>query len=153
MIERLNGITAFEDQIEEAQEISEMLEGVESAEYVPAVLAMFERNAEQDDFGVFHAYSNYIEELEPSEVVEGKTVSEWLQESVKRAPMWKTCELLTMFVSPEQAARVYVETLNNPSLKSSSKETATDNLSSLLEDYGGEIEDAALLQQARQLLG
>ena len=86
-------------------------------------------------------------------MVEGKTVSEWLQESVKRAPMWKTCELLTMFVSPEQAARVYVETLNNPSLKSSSKETATDNLSSLLEDYGGEIEDAALLQQARQLLG
>jgi hypothetical protein len=153
LLERLNGITAFEEQIEEAQAVSELLEEVESPEYIPAVLAMFERNAEEDDFGVFHAYSNYIEAVEADTLVDGKTVAEWLQESVKRAPMWKTCELLTMFVSTEQAMRVYLEILGQPSLKDSSEEVATESLRELLDDFSDEIEDAELLQQVRQQLG
>jgi len=142
LIDRLNAITAFEDQIDEAQAVSEALEGVSEPTLLPAILAMYERNAEEDDFGVFHAFSNWIEELEPESDVAGSTVAAHIAASVHRRPMWKTCELLSMMVPADQAAEALLGALSRDDLTESGRECAASTLGELVEEADPPLSEA-----------
>lgn len=131
--ERLAAITAFEEQIADAEALSEELEGIDDPRHVPGVLAMFERNAEQDDFGVFHAYANYLEQFDGAREVAGSTVGALIADSVRRAPMWKTCEILGGFVRPEEAAQALLDALKKPELSKRGRECVKGGLKDVLE--------------------
>jgi len=150
--EDLDAIDAFEEQIESAERVSEQLDGVEDPQYVPAVLAMLERNAAEDDFGVFGAFANYIEQFDGEQPVAGSTVGQLLAASVKRMPMWKTCELLPGFVDPDEAARVLTEVLGNDGLTEDGLDCARSALEEIVDSYEDELSEP-VLAAARTALG
>jgi hypothetical protein len=147
---RIDAITAFEDQLEEAQVVSEELESHEGPELVPAVLAMYERNAEEDDYGVFHAFANYIEEQDADAVVDGATVAEHIAASVGRTPVWKTCELLRMMVPADVGARALMSGLEGK-LRPQARECALLTLRELLDEADPPLSDAVATTAAALL--
>lgn len=154
--DRLDAITHFEDQIEEAEALSQDLEQSGDHSLLPAILAMYERNAKQDDFGVFHAFSNWIEELDPDQTIDGLTVVEHLAASVARRPMWKTLELLTMLAPVEIAMKACVQGLSAPECDQEDQEHIAETLRELmesLEDEEGEVDPEVMAAIYTQLDG
>ena len=101
----LDGIDNLGD---EAQ--SERLEQAAAALYdfptldltlVRAALGVLERCGAQDDFGMFHTLQCYLEHHS-----EDKRVQEAVQGSVRRAPSWKTIEILPGFAGIEGSVRL-----------------------------------------------
>jgi hypothetical protein len=142
--EEIDAITSFEDQIENAEKVSEKLEGVEDPQFIPAVLTMFERNASEDDFGVFHAFASYIEQFEADQAVGGSTLGEMLTASVTRAPMWKTCELLVGLLDTNEAAKTLVAALGNENITDTGRVCVSASLRDIVDSSEDEVEDAVL---------
>lgn len=68
---------------------------------VRAALGVFERCGAQDDFGMFHTLQCYLEHHS-----EDRRVQEAVQGSVRRAPSWKTIEILPGFAGVEGSVRL-----------------------------------------------
>ena len=100
---RLAAITHFQDQLEELGELAQQLDGLRDPALVPAILGLFERHGEEEDFGLFHSLSSYIEQFSGDAVVGDSTVAALVVASVRRAPRWITQELVGCFVSEEEA--------------------------------------------------
>lgn len=146
--ETLDGIVAFEKQINEAEAVSGKLGGLDDPQYVPAVLAMLERNAEEDDFGIFGAFGHYLEQFEADRAVDGTTVGALIAASVKRAPMWKTCELLPGFSAPNDSTRIFVELSAEPGLSERARECVTSSLKDAISMSEDDL-DPSVLAAAR----
>lgn len=99
----LRAITHFQDQLEELHRLSKHLDPLQDPALVPAILDLFERHGQEDDFGLFHAWSNYIEQFDKETLAGDSTVGALVVASVKRAPCWVTLELVGYFVSEEEA--------------------------------------------------
>lgn len=67
---------------------------------VAAVLGVFERCGHMEDFGVFGTLANYLEAADPD------VVGPLVVASVRRAPCWKTIEILPGFVDAADARAV-----------------------------------------------
>jgi hypothetical protein len=153
LAKRMDAINAFEAQIDAAQAVSEDLETVASdAKYVPAVLALFERNAREDDFGVFHSFGGYIEGLGADALVQGSTLRALLEASVRRVPMWKTCELLGHFASPAELVAIYIDVISDEAVDDDAKEVAKESLEGVVDDHDGDEDWEAALNRAREAL-
>lgn len=68
---------------------------------VRAALGVLERCGAQDDLGMFHTLQCYLEHH-----CEDKRVQEAVQGSVRRAPSWKTIEILPSFAGVEGSVRL-----------------------------------------------
>lgn len=146
--QQIDAIVAFERQIAEAEAASNALTGLEDPQFVPAVLAMFERNAEEDDFGVFHGFSAYIEQFDAAQTVGDATVGALIADSVKRAPMWKTCELLPGFSAPNETTRLFTDLAARPGLTDRARECVQSSLKEAIQMYGEDL-DPDVLARAR----
>jgi hypothetical protein len=62
---------------------------------------VLERCGAQDDFGMFHTLQCYLEHHS-----EDKRVQEAVQGSVRKAPSWKTIEILPNFAGVEGSVRL-----------------------------------------------
>lgn len=100
LADKLGQVRDLDEQLDELDQLGQRLDDA-GADVLPAVLAMFERVGLQDDFGVFHAFGDWIEMLDPDEEVGGKSVAEHLVESVARSASWKTLEVAERLVDPD----------------------------------------------------
>lgn len=101
---RLESITDVEAQVEALEAASEEIFEA-PVEVLPAVLAMMERVAGQDDFGLMHPFGDWMEELDGSEEVAGRTVAEHVLGSLKRAVNYRTLEVSSGLCFDEEADR------------------------------------------------
>lgn len=149
--EEIDAITSFEEQIDNAARVGEKLEGNEDPQFIPAVLTMFERNAAEDDFGVFHAFANYVEQFEADQSVGDVTLGALIATSVKRAPMWKTCELLVGLVDTSEATEVLLDAWANDNITDTGRACVRSTLEELVSSYEDEV-DGDVLARAKHAL-
>lgn len=127
---RMNAISDLDNDLEEFHLISEDL-GDDTSLLVD-VIAMLERVAGQDDFGVFHSFGGWLEQLDPQAEIAGKTPGEHMLESVTRAVNWKILELLPYFVEDESRIVEALRTrAQDPDITSSEFESVRYELEAL----------------------
>lgn len=103
LTEELNSIHDLDTQLSALETLAGQLGDADhDPATLAAVLGVLERCGHMEDFGVFATLANYLEAADPDAV--GPLVAD----SVRRAPCWKTIELLPAFVDAADA-RVILE--------------------------------------------
>ena len=88
-VARTQSMSPLEDHIEALEEtLAELSEGDADESIANALLALMERNADEDDFGLFHGIESYLGQLDEDRA------DALVRASVARRPMWKTLELI-----------------------------------------------------------
>jgi hypothetical protein len=99
---------------------------------VTSTLGVFERCGAQEDFGIFHTLQCYLEYFAEDPAVRAAFVA-----SVRRAPSWKTIEMLPGFADRQGAIEI-LEELKRKKSKFRDKRYSADWIADQLEELRSE---------------
>ena len=101
---RLRQVTVIDDHASILEEVVNGLDEVQEPALVDEVLAVFERCAGQDDYGLFSSLQQWIERLPDTPGVRAS-----VQASLLRHPTWKVIEMIGGFADNGAQAAALLE--------------------------------------------
>ncbi len=151
LLERLRAVTSIEDLWD--TDLDEAIESENSAEAVPAALALLEHHiprAGEDDRGCFDALVDYVERCSTNGSCDPQTLSAAVAESLERTPSQEFLELLLKIAAPSAAASSVLRLLETDPIDPGPRELACA-LAELVEAHEAAL-DPGLLEAIRSAL-